>query len=186
MKDNVFNTELNTVVCDQSSVAGMPQAAQDIIYNTQEEESNIYGYERTGIPGGVSALTGLTLVNGLQNGDFEQGLKYWGANSTKNPLDVASVKTENNGNKYMSLNTSGYYGLLSAPFKISDITAGMYIGVFLKWRGSNNLRVDIMQNNVTGGNLLAKKLPGEIPVDDGDGTWNRLVTTNYLTPVAAT
>ena len=186
MKDNVFNTELNTVVCDQSSVAGMPQAAQAIIYNTQEEESNIYGYERTGIPGGVSALTGLTLVNGLQNGDFEQGLKYLGANSTKNPLDVASVKTENNGNKYMSLNTSGYYGLLSAPFKISDITAGMYIGVFLKWRGSNNLRVDIMQNNVTGGNLLAKKLPGEIPVDDGDGTWNRLVTTNYLTPVAAT
>lgn len=51
---------------------------------------------------------------------------YWGANSTKNPTDVASIKTEEDGNHYMQLNTAGYYGLLSVPFKVDQVNAGMY------------------------------------------------------------
>lgn len=54
------------------------------------------------------------------------------------------------------------------------------IGVRLKWRGSNQIRADIMQNTVYGesAKIIAGKLQAEIPADDNDGSWNTLMTTN--------
>ena len=95
----------------------------------------MYGTETGGING--NALT-LNPLNTLKNGDFSEGLKYWG-NQTKSGLAsaVAFVQQENN-NDYLVINReepeNAGKGIISVPVKISNLAVGDEISLFYDYR----------------------------------------------------
>ena len=144
---------------------------------------DIYGTESSGIKSGADTLLNMTPVLGIQNGDFSEGLKYWGGvDGCTDPSTVATVKNENNNN-YLHIDTSNvstdYQGIISVPFKISGVEVGDYVGVRLKYRSSDtnttSIRVGLSQNNYYRSAYKACNSWYTAPTADGE--WKTLVTT---------
>ena len=146
-------------------------------------DDNTYGSESGGIKGNSDATLAITPVDGLQNGDFEQGLKYWGGvDGCTDPSTIATVKSED-GNKYLHIDTTSvstkYQGVLTVPFKVAGVKVGDYVGVRLKYRSSDtdttSIRVGLSQNHYYRSAYKACNTMYAAP--DADGKWQTLVTT---------
>ena len=134
----------------------------DFDIEVTKKSKDFVGKEDTGItsPSGLSTewdLTKITvdqLQNGLQNGDFSQGLKYWGLNPSKKSnlskaSDVARVVEDpkNPENKVLKVgftpsdaNNSRFYKLVSAPFKLDGVKAGDVLNAKFKLYCTENDR----------------------------------------------
>ena len=108
---------------------------------------------------------------GFQNGDFEQGFKYWGRevkeeNVEWKPSQLASIETETNGNKYLhfqydentfvSTSTSKYQALRTICFSIDDskLEKGDSIAVMGNYKKGTvltNFQIKLELRNVASG-----------------------------------
>ena len=166
---------------DQNSTTGNYTDFDGNRYNSKGEP--LYGTEDKGIPYGETELLKMDAVDGLQNGDFEQGLKYWGGvDGCTNPSTIATVKSEGN-NKYLHIDTTSastkYQGVITVPFKVSGVNAGDYVGVRLKYRSSDtdtkSIRIGLSQNHYYRSAYKACNAWYTAPTADGE--WKTLVTT---------
>ena len=155
------------------------------LYGNKYNSSGVllYGTYNEGILYGQDALKSMDAVNGLQNGSFTDGLKYWGGvDGCTNPSTVATVKTEDENN-YLHIDTSNvstdYQGIMTVPFTVSGIEAGDYVGVRLKYRSSDtnttSIRVGLSQNNYYRSAYKACNSWYAAPTADGE--WHTLLTT---------
>lgn len=88
----------------------------------------------------------------FDNGDFEQGYKYWTSSSqnkqTSKPYHAEELfkLEEENGNHYVVSNTNGdYQNISSAPFKLENVTPGQELVPIYDWRGSSAFQIVLQQ-----------------------------------------
>lgn len=86
--------------------------------------------------------------DGMPNGDFQQGYKYWAQNHGKKCSDVTSIKEED-GNKYLHFNgeqcQSNYEGIMSVRFAVKGVQPGSPVALLYKWRGDTQFQVFLCQ-----------------------------------------
>ena len=124
------------------------------------------------------------------NGDFSQGLRYWGwqHNSTGFAAsDAAKLMTEENGNTYVNMfdNSTAWAGIRTVGFKIDStkIAEGDQLTVMFNYRngnlGSHRVFLGVANADSTW-TLNNDKFGTAVVLADGD-SWGTAVTMNYIT-----
>lgn len=117
---------------------------QEMTFEDEAEETgdpDWAGTEENGIPtkNGGNDVNNFGPTKGLQNGDFQKGLKYWG--DTVAGDEVKTVKLMNEGeNKYIKLTPSGdWQGVKTPQFEIpaDKLTVGDKLVVVFDYKGTN-------------------------------------------------
>lgn len=118
--------------------------------NASAEENDKYGTYDNGISGNKYGIMTLDMLDSFNNGNFEEGLKYWGVHNPGNGHTATAKVVNENANAYVDLKVTGYAGLYSAPFTMADLKTGDYIGLRFKMKkvsGDGSLRCWIMNKN---------------------------------------
>ena len=170
-KDGVY-TELDGTAIDLGEVSNDPAWAGT-------ETEGVTMYKNNGMNNIIS--------EGFPNADFEKGLKYWASKSDSYyPADVAEIKTEANGNKYLYLkgNENGYYGLKSSVITIpaSKLNPGDQLVVVFDYKdgAANTLQIPITQRFTQNVYRLCQKGGDDIVIGNDWCTAYTKVTANTL------
>ena len=148
-----------------------PATPSGVTVTGEPIDSKWVGTEADGIAtdkSGTLAYTPHAL--GFQNGDFEQGFKYWARevkieNVEWKPSQLASIKTETNGNKYLhfqydentyvATSTSKYQALRTICFSVDDTNlnkgdALVVMGNYKKGTVLTDFQIKLELRNVNG------------------------------------
>ncbi len=127
---------------------------------------------------GTGFNNGPTSYDGLENADFSQGFKFWGTTfgastdkPTVYPSDIAAVKTEANGNKYVTVNSpASYQGLVTAHFLVDEkyISVGDTVSVLYKFRGDRRIQAKLL-DRATGHKVYAQSSEDKVYTTDSNG-----------------
>lgn len=117
---------------------------------------------------GINAV----IMGDFVNGNFEKGLKYWAAKAnTYYPSNVAEIKTEANGNKYLYLKgaSEGYYGFKTAIITIPDskLAVGDQVVIVFDYKSNedaNCLQIPLTQRFA--GDRLSQTFAGDLIIGD--------------------
>lgn len=119
------------IVIAASLVGALGIFAEDTATDAQ------YGTEADGISRERTwtRYTDIATVDSLQNGDFSEGLKYWGPKNDQMGLASAQAKVED-GKLVLTPLTTHYAGVRSVNFKLDGVTAGDTIVLFFNFKHS--------------------------------------------------
>lgn len=110
---------------------------------------------------------------GLANGDFQQGYKYWAHNFGKKPSDVTQIKKEGD-NYYLHFNgeqcQSEWEGICSPRFLANGVQEGTPVAILYKWRGDTQFQLYLEQ--------------WDMNPDEVNGTATRVSSSGYTTVIS--
>lgn len=130
----------------------------NLLFGDPQTEPDGYGTESGGIEGNKSTLHALPATNGLQNGNFAAGLRYWGVHSPGTPHTASLSLGLDGADKYGVVKITGYAGLYSVPFTIEDSKEGDLYGIRFKMKktsGEGDIRVWLMNKDIDGHSLAS-------------------------------
>ena len=94
-----------------------------------------YGTAEDGVSGNALSLLAL---NDLANGDFSEGLKYWGSDQKNGVASSRAVLKSDGDNKYININRNtpdnAGKGIISVPVRINGLAVGDEIVMLLDYR----------------------------------------------------
>ena len=101
---------------------------------------NIYGTSKDGINGNALSLVAL---DDLANGNFSEGLKFWGSNRGRGLTSAEAAIQKDGDNSYLEINreTGDYnaaHGVISVPFKINGLSAGDEVYFYFDYKVAMN------------------------------------------------
>lgn len=158
------------------------------------EEFNYGTFEGGMIPDKAMPYYGsLTDGKGFPNGNFEQGLKYWGhLFGKRDPKTVGKIGKEANGNYYFQFATENTWdGLYSVCFTDSRVKVGDSPSLLFRYSGAADIQIILMQeaknkkNNVRSEKRLAFRTKTIVKANTDDG-WNIAVLEPEATVVTPT
>lgn len=122
----------------------------------------------------------------FENSDFSKGLQYWfESTDTGYTSDKVALKTEENGNAYITVGEKGAsYQLNQTRFRLSGFNAGDKIYIMTKFRGFGNFGCNgYVQNAVEGTVELTKANGGLRTVYEpqSESEWGYSLSTAYFT-----
>ena len=170
-----------------SVVVGVMVIVASVVCLTTVNAADDFGTDADGITTtSKTAMDSWTATEGLKNGDFTEGLKYWGPGnygSTTEPMktsNIANLKTEGT-NKYAQFNGALPYvnaAIQTVPVKVpaTKVAAGDKLAVMYKGDaapGDANSKVSLWQFNVAEGKKgIVGTTPANITVYKAvDSTW---------------
>lgn len=126
--------------------------------------------------------------DGLPNGDFEQGYKYWAQNFGQKCSDVTTLMKEENGNTYLHFDgekqKKNWDGITSVRFTVKGVEPGSPVALLYKWRGDTQFQVYLeqwdMSEDEQRGNMSRVSVSGYTKIiyeAYEEGEWNIGVTS---------
>ncbi len=192
LRDNTYSAS-NKVVYS-TAPSGAPAVYKAVDYTTPaSNDQNVIDIivADNGYGSFVDGLTGKaetkTAQDKLYNGDFEQGLAYWGrltgrTDSTK-ASDVASAQIEDNGNTYLHISKTAEEteakSVRSVPFKVTGLKDGDFVTFLYRYRYQTSASVSTKVSlNVLSGD--AKFYAGNPIANLDSGVSKKIVTSDFL------
>lgn len=125
-------------------MGGVFCSADEVDYGTYED-----GIYKEGKQYWFQTYPAYTKGDGLANGDFQQGLKFWAQNFGKKCSDIVTLNKEGD-NTYITFDGSkpsaNWDGINSVVTKIDGVAEGDVLAVLYKWRGENeNFQIYLTQ-----------------------------------------
>lgn len=122
----------------------------------------------------------------FMNSDFSKGLQYWfESSSTGYTSDKVALKTEENGENYISIGENGvFYQINQTCFWLQNFEAGDEVYVLVKFRKFGNFKCDAYVLNAIEGEIATTRAHGSLKViyePESDDDWGYSVSNNYLT-----
>lgn len=143
IKKRIIAAVISVIAAISIMMGGVFCSADDVDFGTFEDGiydlSKKYWYHRhAAYKGG----------DGLPNGDFQQGYKYWIQNFGMKCSDVTTLKKEGD-NYYLHFDgqqcQNNYDGINSVRFTAKNVTAGTPLAVLYKWRGDSQYQIYLSQ-----------------------------------------
>ena len=112
--------------------------------NTSSEPDVDYGNEDNGLILGDGEYLEFPATDGLMNGSFEQGFKYWTTPSGKSPSEVVNlIKTD--VNTYVELKGSDTSDAIVTPRLTCNVMPGQRLVLLYDWSGSDDFKIQLNQ-----------------------------------------
>ena len=135
---------LFAIIAAASVMMGGVFCSADDVFGTPEE-----GIYKIGKKYWIQSYTAYKGGDGLPNGDFEQGYKYWAQNFGQKCSDVTTLMKEENGNTYLHFDgekqKKNWDGITSVRFTVKGVEPGSPVALLYKWRGDTQFQVYLEQ-----------------------------------------
>ena len=196
----------NSLVKLLSVIVGIMVIVASVVCLTTVNAADDFGTEADGITvANKTAMDSWTATEGLKNGDFSEGLKYWGpvdyysgtTDASAKASDVVEIVTSGT-ESYAKFNGSLDYknaGIQTTPITVpaAKVEAGDKLAVLYKGDANpsasskTKIAVRLYQYNTADGKAtIVDCAAGNLTVDTIDATWSMLNTTSGIVLANAT
>jgi len=138
LRDNVYDKNVPEISYDSSKNSNIPSVYAPFVYNTPQSNDSMiveagevievdtdgYGTFNGGIDKNAMAVTPTAT---FMNGDFEEGLRYWGYYLKDGDLSSLATIENENGNNYVKVTKPAdkeWQGIMSVPFTVEGLKNG--------------------------------------------------------------
>ena len=144
IKKRILAISISLIAVIGVLLGGVFCSADEVDYGTYED-----GIYKEGKQYWYQTYPAYTKGDGIANGDFQQGLKFWVQNFGKKCSDIVTLNKEGD-NTYITFDGSkpsaNWDGINSVLTKVDGVAEGDVLAVLYKWRGDNeNFQIYLAQ-----------------------------------------